>query len=76
MSNKESALLSIDNNKELFIDLSDDIWEHPETGFHEYFAMENYCRILEEHGFQIKKNLAGIPTAFSASFGSQSSIRF
>ena len=50
MSNKESALLSIDNNKELFIDLSDDIWEHPETGFHEYFAMENYCRILEEHG--------------------------
>ena len=46
MSNKESALLSIDNNKELFIDLSDDIWEHPETGFHEYFAMENYCRIL------------------------------
>ena len=34
MSNKESALLSIDNNKELFIDLSDDIWEHPETGFH------------------------------------------
>lgn len=70
MSNKESALLSIDNNKELFIDLSDDIWEHPETGFHEHFAMENYCRILEEHGFQIKKNLAGIPTAFSASFGS------
>ena len=65
MSNKESALLSIDNNKELFIDLSDDIWEHPETGFHEHFAMENYCRILEEHGFQIKKNLAGIPTEAS-----------
>ena len=70
MNNKESALLSIENNKELFVNLSDAIWEHPETGFHEHFAMENYCRILEDHGFQIKKNLAGIPTAFSASFGS------
>ena len=59
MSNKESALLSIDNNKELFIDLSDDIWEHPETGFHEYFAMENYCRIFGRTWFPDKKESGG-----------------
>lgn len=70
MNSKEAVSKYIEENKEMFFGLSDAIWEHPETGFHEMFAMENYCRILEEHGFCLKRGLAGIPTAFSASFGS------
>ena len=70
MSLKHDALKIISDNQNRLFELSDLLWEHPETAYHEKYATELYCRILEEEGFTVEKNLAGIETAFSGSFGS------
>ena len=49
--------------------MSDAIWDHPETGFHEHFAADLFCRTLEEQGFRVERDLAGIATAFSGTYG-------
>ena len=49
-------------------DLSDSIFEHPETALNEHFACQAHCLLLEEHGFTIERGLVGIDTAFKASY--------
>lgn len=66
---KQEALLTIEEKKQDFIRISDEIWDHPETSFQEFFAADTLSRYLEEQGFQVKRGLAGIDTAFSASYG-------
>ena len=51
---KQCALESIDACKELLWSMSDAVWDHPETGYHEHFAAQLYCRTLEELGFQVE----------------------
>ena len=66
---KEQAIRILDDKKEMLWSMSDALWDHPETGFHEQFAADLYCRALEQEGFQVERNLAGIATAFSGTFG-------
>lgn len=47
-----------------------EIWENPELSLKEYKAAALYCRILREHGFDVREKLCGIDTAFCGSFGS------
>lgn len=61
---------NIDACKELLESMSDALWDHPETGYHEHFAARLYCRMLEKLGFQVEQGLAGIETAFSGTYGS------
>ena len=70
MSQKQLALAQLDQKKEALFSLSDALWDHPETGFHEAFAAESYCKALAQEGFLVEENLAGIKTAFSGTFGS------
>lgn len=49
---------------------ADEIWENPELSLKEYKAAALYCRILREHGFDVREKLCGIDTAFCGSFGS------
>lgn len=67
---KAQALAAIDGKKDLLWSMSDALWDHPETGFHELFAADLYCQTLEQQGFQVERNLAGIKTAFSGAYGS------
>lgn len=69
MRDKEWGLKCIEEKKDLLFSLSDQIWENPEIKYQEHFAAEEFCRVLEAEGFQVERNLAGIPTAFSGSFG-------
>lgn len=66
---KETALQEIEGQKKLLWVMSDALWDHPETGFHETFAAQLFCQTLEEKGFQVERELAGIKTAFSGTFG-------
>lgn len=66
---KKEALQIIEEKREKFVRLSDDIWEHPETSFQEIYAAERISGILEEEGFQVSRGLAGIPTAFKGVYG-------
>ncbi len=45
------------------------IWEYAEIGLREINSAEAFCKRLEDSGFRITKNLAGIPTAFCGEFG-------
>ena len=67
---KKEALLAIDRDKALFTAASDQIWETPETAFLEYKSMETLCDLLAKEGFEVEKNVANIPTAFTGTFGS------
>lgn len=69
MMTKKEALSVIDQKREKICAVSDAVWESPETLYTEYVSAEILCRFLEEEGFEVKKGLAGIPTAFSGSFG-------
>ena len=69
--NKQKVFERIDQKKDLFYKLSDDIWDTPELGFHEETAAKLQIEALKRLGFtDIKTDLAGMPTAFSAAFGS------
>ncbi len=74
MQDKENALGVIDEKKEMLFTFSDRLWENPEVKYNEFFAADEFCRILEREGFLVERNLADIPTAFSGSFGKGSPI--
>ena len=67
---KLNALTAIDQISEMICDLSDAIWDFPETAFQETKAANLQCELLKNLGFQVETNLAGIPTAFSGRWGS------
>ena len=62
----------IEENAQSIIALSDQIWELSELSMEEYRSAEYYCQLLEQEGFQVQRQLCGIPTAFSGQFGSGS----
>ena len=57
-------------NERRIADLTDEIYDHAEPGFCEELSAEALCRLLEENGFFVERGVAGLPTAFTASFGS------
>lgn len=66
----EEFLKVIDEQAERLMELSDAIWEHPETAFSEYDSSKLLIDYLKEEGFQVNSPAYGIETAFTASFGS------
>lgn len=74
MSEKQIALQAIGNARDELCRLSDAIWDHPELGYQETFASGALCGFLEKHGFEVQRGIAGIPTAFMASFGTGSPV--
>ncbi len=68
--NKQELYKYIDENKEIFEELSDKIWECAELSLKEYKSAEIYIELLNKLGFEVETGLAGIKTAFSGKFGS------
>ena len=66
---KKQAIDFIDSKKDEIIDVNDKIWEYAELSLMEYKSMDLYCEVLEKNGFKVEKELSGVPTAFSGSFG-------
>jgi aminobenzoyl-glutamate utilization protein B len=59
----------IDANEEIFTGVSDRIWDFAELGFTEERSSALQADLLEKAGFKVKRNIAEIPTAFVASYG-------
>ncbi|MGI9531818.1 amidohydrolase [Lutimonas sp.] len=57
------------HQKEL-ITISDAIWAKAETAFEEYESSKILSDYAEKNGFTVEKGVAGMPTAFVASYGS------
>lgn len=66
----EKHLKVIDESSKEICNISDSLWDNPETSFEEYYAADTICAFLEKCGFEITRGIAGIPTAFTAVFGS------
>lgn len=66
---KKIALDAIEEKKQIFCDLSDRIWELAELSLKEFASAEEYCTVLDALGFRVERELGGIPTAFSGSYG-------
>lgn len=65
---KEEVVKQIEALKDEIIELSDRIHKNPELGFEEYKACGWLTEMLLEHGFEVEKGVAGLKTAFRASF--------
>ncbi len=71
MSDKQEEILSaIDQLSDELIDLAKKIHGYNELGFEEYQSSKALVEFIKKHGFKVKSPVAGLETAFLASFGS------
>ncbi|WFA10061.1 amidohydrolase [Tissierella sp. Yu-01] len=68
--NKKELLQVIDDKKELFIEVSDKIWEYAELSLLEFKSAKLYIEKLKELGFEVEEEIAGVKTAFTGTYGS------
>jgi aminobenzoyl-glutamate utilization protein B len=65
----EAVLASIDANRDRYAEIARQIWDFAEVGYRETKS----CALLQQHlraaGFTVESGIAGIPTAFRASYG-------
>lgn len=66
----EIALKTIEARRKDLIKISDYIWENPEPAYVEYKAVAVLKKFLVDEGFRLEDEVAGMPTAFMASWGS------
>ena len=69
---KQSIYDYIQSRADDFIAVSDRIWEFAELSLNEYKSVACYLDFLRKEGFAIREQVAGVPTAFAASYGSGS----
>jgi aminobenzoyl-glutamate utilization protein B len=69
-ANKTSIIESVDKHQKELIDLSDKIWAYAETALKEHKSAKLLADYAEAQGFTVKRGVAGMPTAFTAEFGS------
>ena len=67
--NKQEMQRFLSENAAYYYGLSDDVWDHPEVRFTEKHSSKVLADALAENGFSISWNLAGLETAFCASWG-------
>ncbi len=66
---KAEALAEIEKQAVLGQQINDMLFSFSELGFQEYETMNYLTGILEKNGFKIEKGIAGIPTAWTATWG-------
>ena len=69
-SNKKAVLASITEHQEELTAISDSIWALAETAFQEAGSSRILADYAEKNGFTVERGVAGIPTAFTATYGS------
>lgn len=65
----DAGLRYLDSHFHLYDSLQKQIHGFAETGYNEHRSADLLCRHLEQHGFRIERGVAGIPTAFIATYG-------
>src|SRR5215467_8450577 len=67
---KQEAATEVDKLQTLTQQMVDEIFSFSELGFQEFETSRYLTRILEKNGFHMEREVAGIPTAWVASYGS------
>jgi len=71
---KKAVIQSLEAKKQQYVDVATNIWNLAELGYKEGKSANLLQSMLKEEGFTIETGVAGIPTAFTASFGSGSPV--
>lgn len=67
---REAAASWIDRNADALKRLNRAVWGYAETGLEEVRSAGEHMDLLRAHGFAVEAGVAGMPTAFVASYGS------
>lgn len=67
---KKAVIQSVEQHKESLIKLSDSVWALAETAFEEQGSAKILADYAEAQGMNVTRGVAGIPTAFTATYGS------
>lgn len=70
LKKKEEAVASIDRQRPELINLSNQIWGFAETALRETRSSKVLADYAEKQGFKVERGVAGMPTAFTATYGS------
>jgi len=66
---KERMRAEVEARRDLLLDASHQIHDHPETNYEEHFAHDLLARILEDAGLDVERGVHGVDTAFEARAG-------
>ena len=66
---KEEAAASIEKHRAELTDLSDKVWSFAETALRETRSSRLLADYAERQGFKVQRGIAGMPTAFTATYG-------
>ncbi len=69
MQNTEQIWRIVDGKRAEYITLADQVWDTPELAYGEHRSAAAHLAMLQDEGFRITPNLAGIPTAIMAEAG-------
>ena len=69
MKNSERIWQLVDAKKTMFVALSDRVWAMPEICYAEYRSVAEHTKMLQQQGFKVTENVAGIPTAVMGEAG-------
>ncbi len=71
---KQMILNSVEKHKSNLIEMSDEIWSLAEIAFEETKSSEILASYAEKNGMKLERAVAGMPTAFVASYGEGSPV--
>ncbi|MBM63335.1 MAG: amidohydrolase [Acidobacteria bacterium] len=71
---KEEVAVDVESRRDFTQQIVDMIYSFNELGFQEFETQRYIGGILEDHGFTVKNGVAGIPSAWWASWGSGSPV--
>lgn len=69
-ANKQAVLRSVQQHEQALIQLSNQVWSFAEIAMREHQSAKVLSDYAEKQGFRVTRNVAAIPTAFIAEYGS------
>src|SRR5690606_38593273 len=66
---KQEITAGVDSRSKLAQEINDSIFSFGELAFHEFETSKYITKILEENGFEIEREVAGLPTGWVARWG-------
>ena len=67
---KQNVIDRVNEVSKVLLTLSHKIHANPEIAWHEFESSDAVSKTLSDHGFEVVEQVAGLPTAFRAEYGS------
>ena len=67
---KQNVIDRVNEVSKVLLALSHKIHANPEIAWHEFESSDAVSKTLSDHGFEVVEQVAGLPTAFRAEYGS------